>query len=529
VTFSGFLEQKGGFAVFFDLYVDPFSMGINLEKVDPQTFALDAIADGHAEKTKKLTSWYLGFASGLASSILRDKASIELVAQPGRISSSLKDAWTTLADGPSISQAVAQASSNATSLPSTHYKNETVASGKDDPVAALRQNAPAGQERNNSANPGNTAADVDLKVEKQRQLDNWIKEQSKFSQNATTKTDQGRGSASSKDTELATLLELARARDAQRQLEEARSQQQLKAAEDARLKAESEARAREQEKILAEYNAKERERQLIESRDAELAALKAQVDKLKLAAQSAGTAPISKRKALIIGNDSYRFISKLSNAREDAKAISHNLAKVGFSVTLKTDLTEKEMKAAIRIFKSQVEPGDEVAIFYAGHGIQLENTNYLIPIDVAGEGPEQVKDEAIPLQRVLDDMSDRKAKLTLALIDACRDNPFKASGRSIGQGRGLAPTSAATGQMVVFSAGTGQQALDNLGPSDPEKNGIFTRVFIREMLKPDRTVDTVVRQVRTEVVRIAKSVGHEQVPAIYDQVVGEYYFVRSAP
>jgi hypothetical protein len=233
------------------------------------------------------------------------------------------------------------------------------------------------------------------------------------------------------------------------------------------------------------------------------------------------------RKALVIGNDSYKSIPKLSNARADARAIAEGLAQVGYAVTLKTDLTEKEMKSALRTFKLQVEAGDEVAIFYAGHGVQLENSNYLIPIDVAGDAAEQVKDEAIPLQRILDDMAERKAKLTLALVDACRDNPFKTAGRSIGQGRGLAPTTAATGQMVVFSAGTGQQALDNLGPADKEQNGIFTRVFIRELAKPDRTVDAVVRQVRNEVVKIAKSVGHDQVPAIYDQVVGDFYFARS--
>jgi hypothetical protein len=293
-------------------------------------------------------------------------------------------------------------------------------------------------------------------------------------------------------------------------------------------RAQDAANKEEQERVLTESKAKERERQLAESKDAELAALRAQLEKMKQqTAQATAAVQMAKRKALVIGNDSYKFISKLANAREDAKAMAENLAKVGYTVTLKTDLTEKEMKAAIRTFKSQVEAGDEVAIFYAGHGIQLENTNYLIPIDVAGDAAEQVKDEAIPLQRVLDDMADRKAKLTLALIDACRDNPFKLAGRSIGQGRGLAPTTAATGQMVVFSAGTGQQALDNLGPSDKEKNGIFTRIFIREMTKPDRTVDAVVRQVRNEVVRMAKSIGHEQVPAIYDQVVGEFYFARS--
>jgi len=233
------------------------------------------------------------------------------------------------------------------------------------------------------------------------------------------------------------------------------------------------------------------------------------------------------RKALVIGNDGYKFVNKLSNAKEDANAIAQNLSKVGYKVTLKVDQTEKEMKAVLRSFKSQVEAGDEVAIFYAGHGIQLANTNYLLPIDVAGEGEEQIKDEAISLQRILDDMSDKKVKFTLAMIDACRDNPFKGNGRSIGTaGRGLAPTSAATGQMIVFSAGTGQQALDKLGPNDKDKNGLFTRIFIKEMQKSGVTIDQLVRNVRAEVVVTAKTIGHDQVPAIYDQVVGEFYFKK---
>ena len=370
-----------------------------------------------------------------------------------------------------------------------------------------------------------TKAESETKAKEQERLqsENKAKDQARLVEEARLKAD-----SEARAKEQARLVEEARVKDEQRRLDDARVQQRLKLAEEARTKAESEVRLKEQERLQAERNAKERERQLSEAKDAELAALRSQLEKMKLqTAQTTAAVQMAKRKALVIGNDSYRFIAKLSNAREDARAVAENLAKVGYTVTLKTDLTEKEMKAAIRTFKSQVEAGDEVAIFYAGHGIQLENTNYLIPIDVAGDAAEQVKDEAIPLQRVLDDMADRKAKLTLALIDACRDNPFKSAGRAIGQGRGLAPTTAATGQMVVFSAGTGQQALDNLGPSDKEKNGIFTRVFIREMTKPDRTVDAVVRQVRNEVVRMAKTVGHEQVPAIYDQVVGEFYFARS--
>ena len=231
------------------------------------------------------------------------------------------------------------------------------------------------------------------------------------------------------------------------------------------------------------------------------------------------------RRALVIGNDSYKSVAKLENAREDARTIAANLSSVGYQVTLKLDLTEKEMKASLRTFASQVEGGDEVMFFFAGHGVQLGATNYLLPTDIGGESEAQVRDESIQLQRILDDMSDRKAKFTLAMIDACRDNPFKSSGRAIG-GRGLAPTTAATGQMVIFSAGTGQQALDKLNNADKNKNGLFTRVFVQEMQKPNQSIDRVVKNVRNQVAELAKSVGHEQVPAIYDQVLGDFYFKK---
>jgi hypothetical protein len=237
------------------------------------------------------------------------------------------------------------------------------------------------------------------------------------------------------------------------------------------------------------------------------------------------TPAVPTRRALVIGNDSYQSVPKLLNAREDAQAMARSLSDMGFQVQLELDLRERSMRAALRQFKSRVEGGDEVIIFFAGHGVQLAGSNYLLPVDITGENEEQIRDESIQLQRILDDMTEKRAKFTLAMLDACRDNPFKGSGRAIG-GRGLAPTSAATGQMVIFSAGTGQQALDKLGPNDPEKNGLFTRVFLKEMQKPGISVDRILRNVRTEVVNLAKTVGHDQVPAIYDQVVGEYFLKR---
>ena len=231
----------------------------------------------------------------------------------------------------------------------------------------------------------------------------------------------------------------------------------------------------------------------------------------------------ARRLALVIGNDTYKSVEPLRNARQDAKAVSEVLKGVGFDVTLKQDLTLTAMKAALREFKSRVSGGDEVVFYFSGHGVQFDGTNYLVPIDIVPENEQQVADDAVPLQRVLDDLRDQKARFSLAIVDACRDNPFKGAGRAIG-GRGLAPVTAANGQMVLYSAGAGQSALDRLGPADKDPNGVFTRVLIKEMRRPGLPVDRMLKTVRDQVVQLARGASHEQVPALYDQSIGEFYF-----
>lgn len=234
------------------------------------------------------------------------------------------------------------------------------------------------------------------------------------------------------------------------------------------------------------------------------------------------------RHALVIGNDSYVHVAPLRNARADARAIAETLTKAEFKVQLALDQKQGEFKRTLRTFKNRLQGGDEVVFFYAGHGVQIGGANYLLPVDLGGEDEEQVKDEAIGLQRVLDDLQDQKTRFALAIVDACRDNPFKGRGRTLGA-RGLAPTSAADGQMIIYSAGTGQQALDRLSEQDTSRNSLFTRVFMREMLKPGVPVHQALRNVRSEVVRMAKAVGHQQTPAIYDQSTGEFFFVPATP
>ena len=192
-------------------------------------------------------------------------------------------------------------------------------------------------------------------------------------------------------------------------------------------------------------------------------------------------------------------------------------------VTLKQDVGLQAMKEALRTFKNEVAGGDEVVFYYAGHGVQLEGNNYMIPVDTAGDSADQLKDDSVSLQRVLDDMQDQKARFTLAIIDACRDNPFKGNGRAL-RTRGLAPVTAADGQAVLYSAGAGQEALDNLGPRDKDPNGVFTRVLIKEMKTPGLSFDQVIHDVRDQVVQLAKSVDHVQTPGYYSQFTGDFYF-----
>ena len=252
-------------------------------------------------------------------------------------------------------------------------------------------------------------------------------------------------------------------------------------------------------------------------------ALQAQAEEQRNPAKPA--AARANRRALVFGNDTYKFVPVLNNARADARAIAAMLTSLGYSVRAYYDLGERDMKKAMRDFTSTIAGGDEVVFFFAGHGVQIGSANYLLPVDIRADDSVSVRDESIPLQRVLDDLADAKARLALTIIDACRDNPFRGTGRAIG-GRGLAPPSAATGQMVMFSAGVGQQAMDKLGPGDDSPNGLFTRVLLKHVQRKGITVDRIMRDIRSEVVDLAKSAGHDQVPAIYDQVVGDFYFIQ---
>lgn len=234
-----------------------------------------------------------------------------------------------------------------------------------------------------------------------------------------------------------------------------------------------------------------------------------------------------KRVALVIGNDNYQDVPRLEKAGNDARAVGARLRKVGFEVLSHSNLTRREMNQAIGQFVDKVSGGGVGIFFYAGHGVQAGGSNFLLPVDIKVKGEQDLVDEAVDMQRVLERLADAKAKLSLLIIDACRDNPFKkAYGRSIGASRGLAIPQAPSGTLVVYSAGIGQQALDKLSEQDTNPNGLFTREFLPLIETPNLRLDEAVRKLRGAVIAKAKSVGHDQNPAIYDQTDGDFYFIN---
>lgn len=239
------------------------------------------------------------------------------------------------------------------------------------------------------------------------------------------------------------------------------------------------------------------------------------------------TAPASARLiALVIGNDSYVNVAPLQKARSDASGYEALLQQMGFDVTLRTDLDSRGMIFELSTFLDRIRPGDTVAFVFSGHGWSNGSENFLVPTDMRPSGSETLLErESFPLRNgvngVLDEVAKRGAGLTLAIIDACRDNPFVTSEgtRSIGMARGLAPVKAPTGTFVAFSAGAGQTALDRLSDDDPEPYSVFTRHFLRELAKP-QDLQSAFKQTQRLVNDEAARVGHPQRPAYYDEIIG---------
>jgi hypothetical protein len=182
------------------------------------------------------------------------------------------------------------------------------------------------------------------------------------------------------------------------------------------------------------------------------------------------------------------------------------------------------MVKAVETLTDSITGGDQVVVFFAGHGVQIKTGSYLLPTDIEASSESEVEKTAYALNDLTDKLSDAKASFALVMVDACRDNPIKSKGRSIGNSRGLSPIDPPKGQMVVFSASKGQQALDRLNDDDDNPNGVFTREFIKRIRLTGVRVEDMVRDVQDSVEALARTVSHDQRPAMYSESRGNFYF-----
>jgi hypothetical protein len=242
---------------------------------------------------------------------------------------------------------------------------------------------------------------------------------------------------------------------------------------------------------------------------------------------SGNAALADKRVAFVVGNSAYRNVPQLPNPAVDAQAMARVLRNVGFDVVEGTNLTRDKMTEKLLDFGKRAEGADVAVFFYAGHGIAVNGTNYLLPVDADLKSEMDVKlGAAINVDLTLEQtMADAKVKLVF--LDACRDNPFAAkirsakATRSVAVDSGLAEMKSGEGTLIAFATGPGQTALDG----ETGTNSPFTRALVAHITQPGVEIQQAMTEVRAQV---NEETGKNQLPWGHTNLIGSVYLNPAA-
>ena len=228
-----------------------------------------------------------------------------------------------------------------------------------------------------------------------------------------------------------------------------------------------------------------------------------------------------KRIALVIGNADYLNAGRLRNPINDARGMADTLSSLGFKVLKHEDLGQSDMKRVIDKFGSMLAQYDVSLVFYAGHGIQVNGKNYLIPVDAKISSKKDVEYSAIDAGRILSKMEDAQSKTNIIILDACRNNPFERSwNRAVkisGGGGGLAFMNAPTGSLIAYSTAPGNTASDG----EAGTNGVYTSALLEHMKTPNITIEEMFKRVR---VTVEKKTDKRQVSWESTSLKGNFFF-----
>jgi uncharacterized caspase-like protein len=236
---------------------------------------------------------------------------------------------------------------------------------------------------------------------------------------------------------------------------------------------------------------------------------------------AAAVQPTEKRVALVIGNGAYQSAVRLDNAVFDAKAVAESFRKLGFQVVDGYDLDIDQMRSKVSEFSAALSDSKSAVIYYAGHGISVDEENYLVPTDIVLKSPTDLDLNAISVSLLLKQMK-RDERVNIVILDACRDNPFaavlaKQKTRALVVERGLTRIDGdlARGTLIAFASDPKSTALD--GPTGAHSP--FTEALLAHLFDSGVTIDTVMSRVRNDV---WDKTGHHQLPWVNTSLIGEY-------
>lgn len=221
------------------------------------------------------------------------------------------------------------------------------------------------------------------------------------------------------------------------------------------------------------------------------------------------------RIALVVGNSDYKCVKKLKNPNNDANDIGDILKTLGFSVKKYFDLSIDEMNKVTREFLIDMNEFSTGLFFYAGHGMQIDGLNYLVPIDCKLTDKEKTIFSCFNINGFLKQVEKYKGKTNICILDACRNNPFVSNDRSITSG--FVPfVSQPKGSIIAFSTSSDSTALDGEG-----SNGLYTSALKESLLIPNLKIEDVFKSTRIKVLELS---GGEQLSWEHSCLVGDFYF-----
>lgn len=232
--------------------------------------------------------------------------------------------------------------------------------------------------------------------------------------------------------------------------------------------------------------------------------------------QAARARPDEARVALIIGNSTYKA-APLSNPANDAADLAYALERKGFTVLVRENVSERGLKEAVEVFANHLKKGGVGLFFFAGHGIQLKDQNYLLPIDLGFDSEADIAFKSVSAEYVLSLMAEAGNRVNIVILDACRNNPFQQAKRSVSKGLGVMNVGRAEkGTFIAYATSPGATAADGEG-----RNGLYTKYLLQSLDGDDSDIDKVFGRVRSAVVHETNG---NQVPWISSSIIGNFHF-----